>query len=139
MKKIENPSKYFVQLIDDFSNFILKRNAIDMALGIIIGMAFGRVVSSLVNDIIMPPIGIILAGVNFADLKIILKKAISDNSGKILQPEVAIQYGKFIQVLIDFLIVAFSTFVIIKVVSRFIRSKETEASLDWTEFIKKQQ
>lgn len=116
----------------EFKEFILKRNAIDMALGIILGVSFGKVISSLVNDIITPPIGYLLGGVTFPNLRIVLKKAVMHNG--VLEHEVAINYGFFLQTIFDFLIVAFSAFIIIKFMSKLIDKKEIE---DWSQYIKK--
>ena len=120
---------------NEFKIFILKRNAIDMALGIILGVSFGKVVSSLVNDILTPPIGLILGDVAFPNLKIILKNAVVKN-GKIVQSQISINYGHFMQTVIDFLIIAFTAFLIIKFISRVIKHNES-CSLDWSEYIKK--
>lgn len=116
----------------EFKEFILKRNAIDMALGIILGVSFGKVISSLVNDIITPPIGYLLGGVTFPNLRIVLKKAVMHNG--VLEHEVAINYGFFLQTIFDFLIVAFSAFIIIKFMTKLIDKKEVE---DWSQYIKK--
>ena len=86
----------------------MKGNVVDMAVGIIIGAAFGKIVSSVVNDIIMPPIGLLVGGVNFYDLKLVMKAATE------ALPAVAWNYGNFLQVIFDFLIVAFSVFLLIK-------------------------
>ena len=136
MKEIEETKKYFFKFFEEFSGFALKRNAIDMALGIVIGLAFSKVVTSLVSDIIMPPIGVILAGVNFKDLKFILKQAILNSKGKVVRPAVTINYGNFLQSLIDFAIVAFAAFIIIKIISKLIRKNEPN-QVDWTQYIKK--
>ena len=104
----------------DFKEFILRGNVIDLAVGIIIGIAFGAIVNSLVKDIIMPPIGLLLGGVNFSDLKIILRDAVGNN------PAVSINYGIFIQVIIDFLLVAFAVFMIVKIIN-MARRKEAAA------------
>lgn len=92
----------------EFKAFINKGNVVDMAVGIIIGAAFGRIVNALVNNILMPPLGFILGGVDFSDFKLTIKQA-SDTS-----PAVTIDYGLFVNSLINFLIVAFSIFLIIK-------------------------
>ncbi|MDD4002382.1 MAG: large-conductance mechanosensitive channel protein MscL [Bacteroidales bacterium] len=97
-----------MKLLDEFKSFAIKGNAIDMAVGIIIGGAFGKIITSIVSDIIMPPIGLLVGGVNFTDLKFVLKDAV----GEI--PAVTINYGNFIQVAFDFLIIAFSIFMVIK-------------------------
>lgn len=97
-----------MKLLDEFKAFALKGNVVDMAVGIIIGVAFGKIVSSVVADLIMPPIGLLVGGVNFTDLKVILKAATETN------PAVTWNYGNFLQVTFDFLIVAFSVFMVIK-------------------------
>ena len=91
-----------MSIIKEFKEFAVKGNAIDMAVGIIVGAAFGKIVNSLVSDVIMPPIGLLLGGTDFSNLKLVLKAAIGD------QPEVALSYGLFINNLVNFLIVAFS-------------------------------
>jgi len=109
-------------MISEFKEFAMKGSLIDMAVGIIIGGAVGKMVSSLVNDVIMPPIGVLMGGVDFSDLSFVIQKA----------PEVAIKYGAFVQTLIDFLIVAFVIFMIIKMINKAERSvvAETEAEHD---------
>ncbi len=97
-----------MKLVDEFKSFAMKGNVVDMAVGIIIGAAFGKIVSSIVSDIIMPPLGLIIGGVNFTDLKVIMKAATE------LKPAVTWNYGNFIQVCFDFLIVAFAVFMVIK-------------------------
>lgn len=103
------------KFIQDFKAFALKGNVVDMAVGVIIGGAFGKIVSSLVNDIIMPPISMLTGGVNFADLKVVLSDAVMEG-GEIVKPEVAWNYGNFIQTTIDFLILAFVIFLMIKTI-----------------------
>ena len=107
-------------MMKEFKEFAVKGNVVDMAVGIIIGAAFGKIVSSLVGDVVMPPIGVLLSGVNFANLAITVKEA----SGDI--PAVVIGYGKFIQALIDFAIVAFAIFVVVKAINS-LKRKEEEA------------
>lgn len=117
------------QILTEFKNFAVKGNMIDMAVGIIIGGAFGKIVSSLVNDVIMPPLGLLIGGVNFSDLKITMKSAFVDAAG-VAQPAVTLNYGNFIQVLFDFLIVAFAIFWMVKVINRLKdggKKKETPA------------
>ncbi len=97
-----------MSLMKEFKEFAVKGNAVDMAVGIIIGAAFGKIVSSLVNDVIMPPIGILIGGVDFKNLKLILKAATID------KPEVTLNYGLFINNLLDFVIVAFAIFLVVK-------------------------
>jgi large conductance mechanosensitive channel len=97
-----------MKLVDEFKAFAMKGNVVDMAVGIIIGAAFGKIVSSIVSDIIMPPLGLIIGGVNFTDLKVIMKAATEAT------PAVTWNYGNFLQVCFDFLIVAFAVFLVIK-------------------------
>jgi len=109
-----------MKILDEFKAFALKGNVVDMAVGIIIGLAFGKIVSSAVNDIIMPPIGVLLGGVNFTDLKVVIKAATET------VPAVTWNYGNFIQVIIDFLIVAFVIFLMVKAMNPA-KKKEEEA------------
>jgi len=106
-------------MLKEFKEFAMKGNVIDLAVGVIIGGAFGKIVSSLVNDILMPIFGFILSGINVADLKFVIKPASGD------VPEVAILYGSFIQSVVDFFIIAFSIFLFIKFIS--VKKKEEEA------------
>lgn len=108
-----------MKFLDEFKTFAMKGNMVDMAVGIIIGGAFGKIVSSLVADIIMPPIGVLLGGVNFTDLALTIKKA-SDTA-----EAVTWNYGNFIQVAIDFLIIAFSVFLLVKAINS-LKKKEEE-------------
>jgi large conductance mechanosensitive channel len=100
-----------MKLVDEFKAFALKGNLIDMAVGIIIGVAFGKIVTSVVSDIIMPPLGLLIGGVNFTDLKVIMKAATE------AKPAVTWNYGSFLQVTFDFLIVAFVVFMLIKAIN----------------------
>ena len=109
-----------VKLIDDFKAFALKGNVVDMAVGVIIGGAFGKMVTSLVNDVIMPPIGVLLGDVNFKELSWVMVEAVGD------QPAVSINYGNFIQVVIDFLIIAWVVFLAIRAMMK-IKRKEAAA------------
>jgi large conductance mechanosensitive channel len=108
------------EMIKEFRDFAVKGNVIDLAVGVIIGGAFGKIVTSLVNDIIMPLVGIIIGKVSFADLKIVVTPASANNN------ELAIYYGKFIQTTFDFLIIAFCIFLFIKVLSKLKQKKEEE-------------
>ena len=110
-----------MSLIQEFKAFAARGNVIDMAVGIIIGAAFGKIVSSFVGDVIMPPIGLILGGVDFSDLAVTLKAA----EGEV--PAVVIAYGKFIQTVIDFLIIAFAIFMGLKAVNTLQKKQEEEA------------
>ena len=107
-----------MKLLDEFKAFALKGNVVDMAVGIIIGGAFGKIVSSLVSDIIMPPIGMLVGGMNFSNLHIVLQKAhMNEATGKMVEA-VTLNYGNFIQTTIDFLIIAFSIFIAIKFMNK---------------------
>ncbi len=97
-------------MLKEFRQFIAQGNVLDLAIGVVIGAAFGKITTALVNDIIMPPIGLLLAGVDFKDAKWVLKAA--DEVAK--QPEVAITYGAFFQVVIEFIIIAWVLFLVVK-------------------------
>jgi large conductance mechanosensitive channel len=112
-----------MSIVSEFKAFAVKGNVIDMAVGIIIGVAFGKIVSSFVGDVIMPPIGLLLGGVDFTDLAIILKAAEGD------LPAVTLGYGKFIQALLDFLILAFAIFMAVKVINRLKREEAVAPTL----------
>jgi len=107
-------------MLKEFKEFAIKGNAIDMAVGIIIGAAFGKVISSLVADVFMPPIGMLVGGVDFTDLAIPLNEATGD------APAVAINYGNFIQTLVDFTIIAFAIFMAVKFINK-LKRKEVAA------------
>ncbi len=100
--------------IKEFKDFAVKGNVIDLAVGVIIGGAFGKIVTSLVNDIIMPPIGILTGGIDFANLKFVLKNAVLDETGKVIEEAVSINYGNFINIVIQFLIIALCIFAVVK-------------------------
>jgi len=112
------------KMLQEFKTFAMRGNVIDMAVGIIIGGAFGKIVSSVVGDIVMPAIGLLVGGVNFTDLKITLKEPITDAAGAITSPAVTINYGQFLQVTFDFVIVAFAVFLLIKLINRLTAKKE---------------
>lgn len=113
-----------MKILKEFKVFAMRGNVIDMAVGIIIGAAFGKIVSSLVNDIIMPPLGFLIGGVDFTDLKFVLKNAFVNEAGETIQA-VSINYGNFIQIALDFLIVAFTIFLLIKGINS-LKNKEEE-------------
>lgn len=116
------------KFIQEFKKFAMRGNVIDMAVGIIIGGAFGKIVSSLVADIIMPAVGLLVGGVNFTEMKWVIKEAVMDGE-TVVTSEVAITYGNFVQVLIDFIIIAFAVFLLVKGVNALAnaRKKEEEA------------
>jgi large conductance mechanosensitive channel len=103
-----------MKLFKEFKEFAVKGNMIDLAVGIIIGAAFGKIIASLVNDIIMPPIGLLLGGINFTDIQVIMKDAVKDPVTGKETAAVALKIGNFIQTLVDFTIIAFSVFLILK-------------------------
>ncbi len=103
-----------MSIVKEFKEFAMRGNVVDMAVGIIIGGAFGKIISSVVSDVIMPPIGLLLGGVRFTDLKIILKEPVLDAAGAVTTAAVSINYGNFIQVTVDFLIIAMAIFMMIK-------------------------
>ncbi len=113
-----------MKFLDEFKAFAMRGNMLDMAVGVIIGGAFGKIVSSLVADIIMPPVGLLVGGVNFADLSWEMKKAVLDASNIVLEPAVTLNYGNFLQTMFDFLIIAFSVFMFIKLINRLVTKKE---------------
>ena len=115
-----------MKILKEFKEFAMKGNMIDLAIGIIIGAAFGKIIASLVSDILMPPIGLLLGGVNFTDLQVIMKDAMVDPVTGKETAAVVWKYGNFIQTLVDFLIIAFSVFMIVKGIMSM-KKKEVEA------------
>lgn len=111
-----------MSFIQEFKTFAIKGNVVDMAVGIIIGAAFGKIVTSVVADVIMPPIGLMMGGVDFSDLAIVLKDAVGET------PAVTIAYGKFIQTVLDFTIVAFAVFMLIRGINKLKKKEETAPS-----------
>ena len=111
------------KLLTEFKAFAMRGNVIDMAVGIIIGGAFGKIISSIVSDIIMPPLGILIGGVDFKDLTIVLKSAVME-AGQQVSPAVTIRYGNFFQVVFDFLIIAFCIFMLVKLLSTLKKKEE---------------
>lgn len=107
-------------LVSEFKEFAMKGNVVDLAVGVIIGAAFGKIVSSLVNDIVMPPLGLLVGGLDFSAQKLVLKPAATDAAGKAI-PETAMFYGKFLNNVIDFLIVAIAIFIMIKMINKLKR------------------
>ena len=108
--------------VKEFKEFAMRGNVMDMAVGVVIGGAFGKIVSSLVADVFMPLLSVITGGVNFTDWKLVLNKVVVD--GVNLTPEVTINYGNFIQVTFDFLIIAFAIFLVIKAINKFKKKEE---------------
>ncbi len=112
-----------MSVLDEFKAFAVKGNVVDMAVGIIIGAAFGKIVSSAVGDVVMPPLGMLVGGMDFSDLAITLKDAAGT------APAVVLGYGKFLQSLLDFAIVAFAIFMLIKGIERLKRKEAAAPSL----------
>ena len=108
-------------MLSEFKDFAIKGNVVDMAVGIIVGAAFGKIVSSFVDGVIMPPIGVALGGVNFSDLAVTIQEA----AGEV--PAVMIKYGAFVQTIIDFIIVAFAIFIAVKVMNNMKKKEEAAA------------
>lgn len=109
-------------MVKEFKEFAMRGNVMDMAVGIIIGGAFGKIISSFVADVLMPPIGVLLGGTDFTGLKIILKDKVME-ADKVITEAVTINYGNFIQVTIDFLIIAFAIFMMIKMMNSMNKKK----------------
>jgi large conductance mechanosensitive channel len=109
-----------MKLVDEFKSFAVKGNVTDMAIGIIIGAAFGKIISSMVSDIIMPPLGLLIGGVNFTDLKLIMKAATETH------PAVTWNFGNFLQAAFDFLIIALVVFMVIKAINIAKRKEEVK-------------
>ena len=107
------------KFFEEFKTFAMRGNVIDMAVGVVIGGAFGKITTSIVNDIIMPVIGVITGGLNFADWKIVLKEAVANAEG-VIDPatEIAITYGNTIAIILDFIIIAFAIFCMVKAINK---------------------
>ncbi|MDE6495082.1 MAG: large-conductance mechanosensitive channel protein MscL [Duncaniella sp.] len=114
-------------LLKEFKEFAMKGNVIDMAVGVVIGAAFGKIVSSLVDDIIMPLVGVATGGMNFTDYKWVIQDAVAQGT-EIIKPEVTMNWGAWVQTIVDFLIVAFCIFIAIKFMNKLRRNKEEEAA-----------
>ena len=110
-----------MSVLSEFKEFAMKGNVIDIAVGMVIGLAFGKVVSSFVNDVLMPPIGMMMGGVSFSDLKYIIQEA----NGELA--EIAVSYGLFLQTILDFVIIAFAIFLVVKAINKMKKEQEEEA------------
>ena len=113
------------KFLTEFKEFGMEGNVVDMAVGVVIGAAFGKIVSSLVDDLIMPLVGVATGGINFTDYKIVLQKAVMDGA-EVIKPEVTLNWGTWVQTIVNFLIVAFSIFVAIKFMNRLRKRKDLE-------------
>ena len=114
-----------MSFMSEFRDFAMRGNVVDLAVGVIIGGAFGKIVSALVDKVMMPPLGFILGGIDFADKKVVLQAAVME-ADKVIKPEVAVGYGEFINAAIQFVIVAWALFLVIKAMNR-IKKKAAEA------------
>ena len=114
------------KLLEEFKAFAMRGNVLDMAVGVVIGGAFGKITTSLVNDIIMPVVSILTGGVDFSAWKWVLKAAVVDAAGEVTSPEVAVNFGNLIAVVLDFIIIAFVIFCLIKGINKLHKKKEEE-------------
>ena len=126
LKKLKKSIKKMNPILKEFRDFINRGNVIDLAVGVIIGGAFNKIISSLVNDLIMPVVGIILGGIDFTNLEITIPNFLGGSSAAHLR------YGNFIQNVVDFLIVAFCVFIFIRIINKFTAKKEAEAAAEPT-------
>lgn len=114
-------------LLKEFKEFAMRGNVIDMAVGVVIGAAFGKIVSSLVDDIIMPLVGVATGGMNFTDYKFVIQKAVIDGATQeVITPEVTLNWGTWVQTIVDFLIIAFCIFLAIKAINKLKRQEKVE-------------
>ena len=112
-------------MLNEFKTFAMRGNVVDMAVGIIIGGAFGKIVSSMVGDILMPIVGTLTGGIDFSKAAVVIKDAVTEG-GKVVKPEVVVSYGKFIQHTIDFLIIAFAIFMMVKFMNSMKKKEEAK-------------
>lgn len=109
-----------MKILQEFKTFAMRGNVVDLAVGVVIGTAFGKIVSSLVSDIIMPIVGVLTGGVDFSDLKLVIKEGAKEAEN------VTVNYGMFIQNVVDFLIIAFSIFVVVKLINKLKKAEKEE-------------
>ena len=112
------------KFIEEFKTFAMRGNVIDMAVGVVIGGAFGKITTSIVNDIIMPLVSMLTGGINFSSWKLVLKQAVLDAQGAVVSEEVAVNFGNTIAVILDFIIIAFAVFCMVKALNNLHRKKE---------------
>ena len=115
------------KFFEEFKTFAMRGNVIDMAVGVVIGGAFGKITTSIVNDIIMPLISMLTGGINFSDWKWVLKEAVLDAEGAVATAEVAVNFGNTIAIILDFIIIAFAVFCMVKALNNLHRKKEEPA------------
>ncbi|WP_299756292.1 large-conductance mechanosensitive channel protein MscL [uncultured Pontibacter sp.] len=113
-----------MSFLSEFKKFAVKGNVIDLAVGVVIGAAFGAITKSLVDDVIMPPLGLLVSGIDFTAMQLVLKEAVVEN-GEVVTKAVAIRYGNFMQVVLNFLIIAFAIFLLVRTINRM---REQEAA-----------
>ncbi|HAY34602.1 MAG TPA: large conductance mechanosensitive channel protein MscL [Bacteroidetes bacterium] len=121
-----------MSVIKEFKKFAMRGNVVDLAVGIIIGGAFGKIVSSLVADVLMPPLGLIIGGINFTDIKFTIKDAVIDSAGKVISSPVTLNAGNFIQSVFDFAIVAFSVFILVKAMNKLTAKDQAKEAVPAT-------
>lgn len=114
--------------VQEFKEFAMKGNVIDLAVGVIIGGAFGKITNSLVSDIFMPPLGMLISGINFKDIAIPLKPAVTDATGKVTAAAVTMNIGNLVQVSIEFMIMAFAVFIMVKMINGLKKKEEAAPS-----------
>ena len=115
-----------MKLVKEFKTFAMRGNVVDMAVGIIIGGAFGKIVSSIVNDVIMPPIGLLVGGIDFKDLKVVMTDDVVNAAGEVIKRGATLNYGVFIQTTFDFLMIAFAIFLMIKGMNAMKKKEEAK-------------
>jgi large conductance mechanosensitive channel len=119
-----------MSFLGEFKTFAMRGNVIDLAVGVVIGAAFGKIVSALVDGVIMPPIGLMLGGVEFDQLVVVLKDAVLAPDGKVMVEPVLFKYGLFLQTVVDFVLIAFAIFLLVKAVNRFKRKEEVAPTVE---------
>lgn len=117
-----------MSLAKEFKEFISRGNVVDLAVGVIIGGAFGAIISSLVKDVVMPPISYVMSGVDVSSWKYIISPAVSDGAGKVIKPEVDLSYGNFLQAALNFLIIAAVIFLVVKAINSLKRKEAEKAA-----------
>ncbi len=122
-------------MVSEFKDFINKGNVVDLAIGVVIGGAFGKIITSFVDDLLMPVIGNLMGGASFTEMKHVFAPAVMDAAGKVVTPENAFRYGSFIQTILDFLIVAFAVFLVVKAVNRMRKAQEVAAAPSSTDVL----
>ena len=116
------------KFLDEFKTFAMRGNVVDLSVGVVMGGAFGKITTSVVNDIIMPAVSMLTGGVKFTEWKLVLKEAILNPDNTVAVPEVAINYGNLISTIMDFVIIAFAVFCMVKVLNNLHKKKEEEAA-----------